>query len=204
MLKIALTGGIACGKSLAGSVLRSKGIAVCEADQLAHALMLPGQPAYAEIVREFGAAVLNADGTINRTRLGERVFTDAAERARLNAIVHPRVRVLYEEWLGACAAQPDCAMAVVIIPLLFEAGMERGWDAIICVRAPVEAQRMRLQARGMTVAQAEQRMAAQMPVDEKARRADYTIENDGTVTELERRTLDVVHRIRESKHGRTR
>lgn len=202
MFKIALTGGIACGKSLVGSILRKHGAAVCESDQIAHALILPGEPAYAEVVEAFGMDILNADGVINRAQLGERVFADAEARMRLNAIVHPRVKAVCDAWLAETAATGAHAMAVVVIPLLFEAGMDAGWDAILCVRSPVDLQQTRMLGRGLSPSQVEQRLAAQLPVDEKARRADFVIENDCTETELERRTLDVVGRIRESKHGR--
>jgi dephospho-CoA kinase len=200
MLKIALTGGLACGKSLVGSILRDRGICVCESDQLAHAVILPGQPAYAQVVAAFGRSILNPDGTICRPRLGDMVFQDEAARARLNALVHPRVRELWEGWLRA-QAEGGAELVVVVIPLLFEVGLERGWDAIVCVRSPPELQRERLRGRGLDDARIDQRLGAQWPTDEKARRSDYIIENDGSATELEARTLEVVRRIRESKYG---
>ncbi|MCE9614956.1 MAG: dephospho-CoA kinase [Lentisphaerae bacterium] len=186
-----------------GTILKGRGITVCESDQLAHALMLPGLPAHADIVEAFGVTMLEPDGSISRARLGALVFQDEAARTRLNAILHPRVRSLWEGWLQA-QADGGADLAVVVIPLLYEAGMEHGWDAVVCVSASEDLQRVRLRARGLTDEALEQRLAAQWPTAEKARRADYVIENSGTEIELEQRTLDVVRRIRESKHGRTR
>ena len=200
MLRIALTGGIACGKSRVGSILAQRGVAVCEADQVAHDLMRPGLPAHGEIVAEFGRDVLNADGLIDRAKLGARVFADTAALARLNAIVHPRVVASWEQWLAGLPVPTPAA--VVIIPLLYEAGLEGAWDAVVCVSAPREVQEARLQARGFTLEEARRRMAAQMPVQEKARRADFVIDNDGTVSKLERQTEEVLTRLLESKYGR--
>ena len=200
MLRIALTGGIACGKSLVGATLEKQGVAVCDADLLAHELMLPGQAAYREIVGEFGQGILDPDGQINRVKLGGRVFADPLQLARLNAITHPRVAAAWTAWLAGLPAQTP--VAVVLIPLLYEAGLESGWDAVVCVSASQDAQETRLLARGLTRDQARRRMASQMPVAEKARRADFVIVNDGTVAKLERQTEEVLARLLESKYGR--
>lgn len=203
MLRIALTGGIACGKSQVGHFLEKQGVPVCEADHLAHEAIEPGQPAYAEVVASFGTSILASDGSVERARLGEIVFADAGARARLNAIVHPRVQSAWDVWLDQQAAR-GCDMAVVIVPLLFEANVHHGWDVIVCVRASVDIQAGRLAGRGLDVEQAQQRINAQLAVEDKARRSDYVIDNDGTLKALEGQTVDLVRRLRESKHGRTR
>lgn len=203
MRRVALTGGIACGKSVVGAILQGRGVAVCDADHVAHALMRAGNEAYDEIVRTFGRGVVGADGELDRSQLGRLVFDNEAARQQLNAIVHPRVRVAWDVWLREqeTAGQP---VAVVIIPLLYESGMDAGWDAIVCVRSSPVLQRQRLAARGHSEREIDQRLMAQWPVSEKAARADYVIDNDGSVTDLEERTVNVVNQIVESKHGRSR
>lgn len=203
MRSIALTGGIACGKSVVGAILQECGVAVCDADHLAHALMRPGCAAHDEVVRAFGRDVLGAGGDIDRGRLGRLVFEDAEARKQLNAIVHPRVRAAWEAWLRE-QETAGAAVAVVIVPLLYEAGMDAGWDAIVCVQSSPEQQRQRLATRGLSEREITQRLAAQWPVSEKAARADYVIVNDGTVADLKERTVNVVNQIVESKHGRSR
>ena len=193
MLRIALTGGIACGKSLVGSVLSGMGIAVCEADAVAHACMEPGQPAYQDIVNTFGHDIIDPAGRINRVALGKLVFEEATQREKLNAIVHPCVRERCEAWLRTRPA--ECPAAVVIIPLLFEAGLESGWDWIVAVMSHEAAQLERLTGRGLSLEAARQRLAAQLPNEEKARRADAVIENNGTKHELIKETHAVFERI---------
>jgi len=200
MRKIALTGGIACGKSRVGSFLEQLGMAVCDADQLAHEQTAPGQPAYHAIVDAFGPGVLGEDGALDRRRLGAIVFADERARARLNALVHPGVRAAWEAWLQALPTTTP--MGVVMVPLLFEAGMASGWDAVICVRASEASQRSRLADRGLTPEAVTQRIQAQWPIARKAAAADYVIDNDGSMVELEARTQDVVRRILESTYGR--
>lgn len=203
MLTLALTGGIGCGKSTVGRILQQRGFGVCESDVLAHQAMVPGRRAHAEIRARFGEHVLSADGGVDRQRLGDLVFRDPGARAALNAIVHPHVREAWRAWLREQDAA-GVGMVAVIIPLLFEVGLSQGWDAIVCVTAPESLQRSRLAARGLDAAAVQRRLDAQWPVAEKARRSDYVIVNDGDEGQLERRTMDVVNQILESKHGRTR
>jgi len=180
MITIAVTGGIACGKSLAGKILGEHGAAVCEADELAHEILRPGEPAFAEVVRAFGRGVLASDGTLDRRELGRRVFADPVERARLEALTHPAVR---ERWRGWRASRPrETRLAAVIVPLLYETGAEgEGWDAVLCVSAPEALQKRRLRDRGLTEQEAAERIAAQMNLGEKERRADYVVVNGGPV-----------------------
>lgn len=195
MFRIAITGGMACGKSLVGALLREQGVAVCEADELAHRLMEPGHDAYRKVVSTFGEGVLDADGRIDRRVLGRRVFENAAERARLNAIVHPGVRLAWEQWLARGTGGGD--LAAVIVPLLFEAGMETGWDAVVCVTAPRDSVWSRMLAREYTGGEVRRRLASQWPVEIKVVRSDYVVCNFGTVDLLREQGARIVRSIRE-------
>ena len=179
MKRIALTGGIACGKSVAGRALRAEGIAVCDADDLAHAALRPGTATCRAVVRAFGKDILDSDGRIDRARLGRIVFADPNARARLNAIVHPAVRRARDRWLRERRKAGD-RVAVVIIPLLFEAGMDRGWDETVCVVSPRDQVLRRLRARGLTLRDAAARIRAQWPLREKARRSTLRWVDRGT------------------------
>lgn len=181
-LRVALTGGLAAGKSTVERILEREGAMVLDTDRVAHRLLRRGGPAFDAVVEAFGTDILDASGEVDRGRLGERVFADPARLGTLNALVHPGVRREVATWLEEQGrAGRD---AVVSVPLLFEAGMEQGWDAVVCVVAPLEQVRERLRGRGLSDAQAEARLAAQWPMDEKARRSDLVIENAGTLEEL--------------------
>ena len=176
MLKVGLTGGIAVGKSYVLGVLRELGCEVSDADTLAHQAVEPGKPAYQDIVNEFGRAVLNEDGTINRAALGGLVFTDAAKRESLNAIVHPRVFEAQAEWLAAVAARDPHAIAVLDAALMIETGSYKRFDKVVVVWCEPALQLERLMARNnLPRAQAEARIAAQMPSAEKLKYADIAI-----------------------------
>ncbi len=199
MLTVGVTGGIACGKSLVGSFLKRRGYPVCESDQLAHEAIEPGEPAYQEIVDAFGSEILDSTGAIDRGLLGKRVFANAVEREKLNAIVHPRVRQAWKAWMADQRARGDAA--VVIVPLLYEVGAEREFDVVVCVSAPESEQLARLAGRGLTETEARARIAAQMGVEEKSGRADYTIVNDDSEAVLEEKTWEVMDNILESRNG---
>ena len=194
MRRVAITGGIACGKSRVGEFLVAWGTPVCEADSVAHRAMRPSGPAYAAVVEKFGNGILGASGEIDRAKLGELVFTDPAARAALNAAVHPHVLRDVRRWLGAQRAPA----AAAIIPLFYEVGEDRNWDTVVCVAAPAAAQIARLRERGLTEAQARARIAAQMPVIEKMTRADFVVWNGGSLDVLEEQTRRVWRRIRET------
>lgn len=188
-LRIALTGGLAAGKSTVAEVFEEVGAATLDTDIVAHRRMAPGGPLFEKLIDAFGDDLLAPDGSLDRARLGERVFADPAALGRLNALVHPAVRTEVAEWL---VAQREAGRhAVVTVPLLFEAGMADGWDAILCVTASGERVRQRLRARGLSEAQTEARLAAQWPVEEKIERADIVIENDGSRAELKRKVFDI-------------
>jgi dephospho-CoA kinase len=179
MLKVGLTGGIATGKSTVTAILRARGAPVVDADALARAAVEPGTPALAEIARTFGADVLRPDGALDRKALAARVFADPEARRRLEAITHPAVRRAMREETARLAAQGH-ALAFYDTPLLYEVGLEAQLDAVVVVWAPRDLQRERLIRRdGLAGAAADARLAAQLPVDEKAARADFVVENAG-------------------------
>jgi dephospho-CoA kinase len=190
---VGLTGGIACGKTAAAGILAEAGAAVLDTDRVAHEVMAPGGPAYEAVIEAFGSEIVAADGTIDRAVLGEKVFGDAAVRLTLNGLVHPAVRDRRRAWVLERRAQEEST--VVAIPLLFEVGDDQEWDAIVCVTADESTVMERLKHRGLSDAQARRRIAAQMPVEEKAARSDYVIENNGSLDKLKRLVLSAWNEI---------
>lgn len=175
-LAFALTGGIACGKSMAEAAFRALGCRVLDADAAVRALEAPGGEAVGPIREAFGPWAVGPDGGVNRRALGAAVFADAAARARLEAIVLPLARRRVEAWR---AGAREGEISVFSAATLFEQGWERGWDGVVAVAATRETQIRRMMGtRGMTRAEAEARLAAQLPAEEKARRADWAIWND--------------------------
>jgi dephospho-CoA kinase len=181
---VGLTGGIATGKSTFAAALRARGVPVVDADALARAAVAPGTEALAEIVRAFGPAVLGPDGALDRKRVGAIVFSDPDARRRLEAITHPAVRrAMLAETAALAAAGHD--LAFYDVPLLYEVGLDSSLELVVVVWAPREVQRARLVRRdGLSEAEADARLAAQLDVDEKAARADAVIENAGAPAEL--------------------
>lgn len=181
MVVIGLTGGIASGKSTVSRILRELGAPVIDADAIVHELQQPGRPVTLAIAREFGPEVLNPDGSLNRPALSRIVFTDAASRKALEAIVHPAVRA--EMWRETDRYRTEGRPAVVLdVPLLIESQLHRTVDRVWVVYIDKELQLARLIARdGLTPEQANQRIAAQMSLDEKRSFADLVIDNRGTV-----------------------
>jgi dephospho-CoA kinase len=175
-----LTGGVGMGKSTAAQFFRARGAQVVDTDELARQLVQPGQPALAEIQTEFGKKVIARDGRLRRDELARVVFADAAAREKLEAILHPRIG---ERWLAQIERwrRENRALAVVVIPLLFETRAESHFDKIICVACSAPAQCERLLARGWTPEQIRQRLAAQWPVEQKISRADFVVWTDGEV-----------------------
>jgi dephospho-CoA kinase len=176
---IGLTGGAGSGKSTVGAMLRELGAEVLDADEAAHAAYEPGSPGFEEVVREFGQEFVR-DGRIDRARLGELVFSDRDARLRLNSIVHPLVR----EWMAARtaeAAERGVRVVVQEVPLLFENGLERLYSSVVLVYVPQSVQLKRLvEGRGINEERARAMIAAQMPMEEKRRRAQHVIDNSGT------------------------
>ena len=184
MLLVGLTGGIGSGKSTVARLLTARGAVVLDADVLAREAVEPGTPGFDAVLARFGDAVRSSGGTIDRAQLAAIVFADDEARHDLEAIVHPQVRLSIGE---AVAAHADSdAVVVVDSPLLIETGAHESFPVVVVVTAPDDARIARLTARGMGEADARARMAAQMPLEEKATYADVLLDNGGSEAELER------------------
>ena len=177
MLKVALTGGIATGKSYVLGKLRDRGVATIDADDIVHEALGPGTPTTKSIAAQFGGVFLKPDGSIHRTLLGVKVFRDPGARLTLEAIIHP---VVYEA-IGKWYATLDRPMGVASIPLLFETEREGDFDFIVVTACTPEQQIQRLIERDrMDEEEAKQRIAAQLPTDEKVKRANFVILTGGS------------------------
>ena len=173
-----LTGGIASGKSTVSRMLRELGAHVLDADVIAREVVEPGTPGLAEVATRF-PGVLGPDGRLDRARLGARVFADPAERAALNALLHPRIGAAFLEKTQALAAQ-GVERLIYDAPLLIENGLHAGMDGVVLVWVPRELQKQRLMARdGLEAQAAEARLAAQLPLEEKRRHATWIVDNTG-------------------------
>ena len=201
-LLVGLTGGIATGKSTVADTLRRLGAEVIDADQLARDVVAPGEPALAEIVREFGD-VLQPDGTLDRKKLGAIVFGDTPRRKRLEAITHPAIRERFLARLRELGAVGFEGLVFFDAPVMIESGNYRNMDRLVVVFTGGATQRERLMARdGMSAAEASRRMATQMPVADKAKLADYVIDNSGDRAATEARTREVFAALLAELRGR--
>jgi len=176
-----LTGGPGMGKSEAAEMLRKRGVPVVDTDELAHAIVEPGQPALEEIETVFGPEFVGADGRLQRDKLAEFVFADATARAKLEAILHPRIAALWHRQIQGWR-DANKLRAVVVIPLLFETGAEAEFDSVICVACSRATQQARLLARGWTPRQITQRNDAQLSGETKMARSHYVVWNEGSMT----------------------
>ena len=191
MLRVALTGGIATGKSHVLEQFRRHGVPCLDADTLAHGVESPGTEATAAIAARFGSDILTAEGAVDRAKLGPVVFKDAAARRDLEAIVHPAVYRAVVAGLRAFTLVGDYRFAVVDVPLLYETGAEKDFDRVIVTACPVATQIARLVARGMSEEAARQRLAAQWPTEKKTSRADFVVKTDGTFEETNRQVEEI-------------
>jgi dephospho-CoA kinase len=192
MLLVGLTGGIASGKSLVTRTFRDLGAHVIDADRIVHGLLSAGQGACREVAGHFGREVQLGDGSIDRKKLGEIVFRDAAERAWLNACLHPRVFEIFSSQVRRICQHDPSAMVIFDAALLIETGYHRRMDTVIVVYAAEEQQSLRLQARDrLTPEQAMERIRSQMPLEEKKRYADHVIDNTGTREQAERQAREL-------------
>jgi dephospho-CoA kinase len=197
-LLVGLTGGIATGKSTVNGLLAGPDVRVVDADALAREVVEPGQPAHAQIVAEFGESVLRPDRGLDRARLGEIVFPDPAKRKRLEAITHPAIRARFEQIMADLEQEGFQGLLVWDAALLVESGGHKKMDKVVVVTTDPATQLRRLMARdGSTEAAARARTASQMPLEDKARAADYVIDNSGTRAETAARVREVHRALRE-------
>lgn len=186
MLTIALTGGIACGKSTVSAMLAGLGASVIDADQISRSLTAPGGLALPAIRQAFGDGVFHADGTLNRPALSAVVFSNAQAIQQLNAITHPLVQQQMEAQLETCRKN-GAQIVILDVPLLFEANMQHMGDLVACVTAPEDIQIARMKSRnGYSREEALSRIRNQMPVGEKAARSDVVIDTNVPLEQLER------------------
>ena len=225
MLKVGLTGGIASGKSIVGEMFVSLGAHLVQADRIAHQLMLPGEPVYNEVVRHFGRAILNLDGSVNRAKLAEMAFgttnsaaADSKAKAtlqsgavnsspaesrieELNRIVHPAVLRSQQEWMNVIGREDPRAVAIVEAALIIEAGAAKQFDRIVVVTTNDEQRIARFAARQKIDPDAARkevarRMAAQLPEPEKAKAANYVIDNSGSLDRTREQVREVWAKLR--------
>jgi dephospho-CoA kinase len=173
-----LTGGVGMGKSTTDKLLREWGVSVVDTDVIARQIVEPGQPALKEIKTAFGADIVTANGQLRRDELARRVFGDGALLKQLENILHPRIRLVWQEQINTWRSQ-GLARAVVVIPLLFETKAENEFDAVICTACTAGSQRQRLLARSWDADQIEKRIKSQWPVEKKMELSHYVIWTEG-------------------------
>jgi dephospho-CoA kinase len=194
MKRVGLTGGIATGKSVVRAELARLGVPTIDADVVARDVVAPGTPALAAILARFGSGVLDEHHALDRRKLGSIVFADEAARRDLERIVHPAVKVAINAWLDSM--QDAHNVAVAVIPLLYETGRERDFDAVITTACGSEEQLRRVMTRdSLNEFQAKQRITAQLSTEEKVRRADYAIWTDGTYENTRRQIVETLEQL---------
>ncbi|MGA8037476.1 MAG: dephospho-CoA kinase [Candidatus Acidiferrales bacterium] len=196
MLRVGLTGGMAAGKSTVASMLRSHDCPILDADTIGHELLESGQEAHDETVAAFGKEILDEYGNVDRGILGKMVFADSEKLQRLNAILHPRIHDVVQNWFAALDRGDPPEVAVVEAALLIESGFYKSLDKLIVCWCLPDQQIERMIERGLTPEQAQQRIAAQMPNDEKLKLADATIDCSGTIEETERLVASALAKLK--------
>ncbi len=187
---VGLTGSIGSGKSLAASILGELGAVVVDADELARDAVKPGSPALGLLVERFGADLIDENGRLKRSELADIVFSDPAARRDLEMIIHPEVLKIFRERLPELRRHADLSNVpvVFVVPLLYEAGWENEFEAVIVITVPRETALERVMKRDKcSREQAERRYSAQMPMEEKIKRADFVVANDAGAGELRQR-----------------
>lgn len=209
MLRVGLTGGIACGKSVVGEMFVALGAHLVQADKIAHELMLPGQPVYNEVVKHFGRAILNPDMSVNRAKLAELAFATSSQPSgqtvsrvqELNRIVHPAVIRAQEEWMEEIAQHDRSAVAMVEAALIVEAGTADRFDSLVVVTCSEDQRVTRFAARQKLPPEdarkeVVRRMAAQLPDADKIKIANYVIDNSGTLNHTRQQVEHVWDELR--------
>lgn len=196
MLRVGLTGGIACGKSTVSRMFRDLDIPILDADPLAHELLEPGQPVYDQVVKEFGPEILANDKSIDRAKLGPIVFADPEKLKRLNQIIHPHIVEIVDRWFATLDQPGGPPIAIVEAALLIEAGYRPKLNCLIVVRCTPGQQLARLRERGLNEIQAQQRINSQIPIEDKVKVADETIDGGTSFEETSRQVRDLTGRLK--------
>lgn len=204
ILRVGLTGGTASGKSTVARMLRDLGAEVIDADGIVHELYRPGEAGHRAVVKRYGTDILNEDGTISRQKLAGLAFADAKSAAELNALIHPLVRKREEEMLSQQEQSGNDRIFVIEATLLLEAGGRERYARIIAVEAPRRAQIDRAVRRGMSAEDAERRIKRQMTPEERRRKADYVVVNDGDLAQLGEKTRQIYGQLQADLQKRKR
>lgn len=198
MLKVGLTGGIACGKSFVLKEFQALGAHCIDADEISYQAILPGKPAYQEILNQFGRNLLEFDGSIDRKKLGSIVFSNEEQRQKLNKIVHPHVLCEVHQWLEKLQRNPTSAPKVAIVDaaLMVETGSYRKYDCVVVVSCSPQQQLSRLIAReNLSRQEAQDRIGSQMPITQKIHFAQFVIDNSGSRTQARIKTRKVFQHL---------
>jgi dephospho-CoA kinase len=194
MRKVALTGGMATGKSYVATRLKEAGVPMVDADVLSREVVAPGTPGLAAVRRRFGPDAVRRDGTMDRVRVGQIVFKDKRARLDLEAIIHPAVQKAIDEFFDNLPKRTPFAVADV--PLLFETGRDKQFHSIVVAACPRELQLQRVMERSkMSKENAERRLNAQQPIDQKVKKATYVIRTDGTFDETDAQVAELVKKL---------
>jgi len=196
--KIALTGGIATGKSYVATRMREAGVPIVDADVLSREVVAPGTPGLAAVRKRFGPDAVRRDGTMDRVRVGQIVFKDKRARLDLEAIIHPAVQKAIDQFFTGLPKRTPFAVADV--PLLFETGREKEFQAVIVVACPRDMQLQRLMERNkLSREDADRRVGAQLPIDQKVKKATYVIRTDGSFAETDAQIDALVAQLTDGK-----
>lgn len=197
MLIVGLTGGVASGKSVVSQILKEEGAYLIDADQIARELVQPRTPAWKELIKAFGKDILQKDGSIHRKKLAAKVFSDPEQRNLLNRIIHPWIKKEMDRRVQAIGQKDPEAIVVIDAPLLIETGSHREMNKVIVVTSTEEQQIERLREReGMNPEEAKRIIASQISTEEKVSVADFVIQNEGSLEDVERKTREVFQELR--------
>ena len=192
--RIGLTGGIATGKSYVAGKIKEAGVPMVDADVLSREVVAPGTPGLAAVRRRFGPDAVRRDGTMDRVRIAQIVFKDKRARLDLEAIIHPAVQKAIDEFFATLPKRT--AFAIADIPLLFETGRENQFNAVVVVACPREMQLQRLMERNkLTKEDAERRLNAQLPIDQKVKKATHVIRTEGTFEDTDKQVADLIKKL---------
>jgi len=197
MLTVGLTGGVASGKTAVSRVLREEGAYIIDADQIARELVQPRKPAWNEIIRAFGKEILREDGSIQRKKLADKIFTDPEQRKVLNQILHPRIEKEIDRRAREIGQKDPEAIVVIDAPLLVELGMHHKVDRLIVVTSTQSQQMERLKKRdGRSPEEASKLLFSQIPIEEKVKLADFVVRNEGSLEEMKKRAREVFKELK--------